>query len=250
MLLSIVECSDYRKYSGKSEGGKKKISSTCEFIGPIVEKNAASMRNYGAQISKGGWLFFIDEDCTVDPKKIENTIHQYPEYDVIGGVYFSDDEKNYFSKVYNEIQRKWLLKGIVGKVEILPYTRHLFGGAFAIKKSVFEELGGFSEEIGWGAEETELLNRLSLLNKKIGISYLLRVRHENTLDFFGFLKRAWKQNFNLTYYIQTKGKEEPLKRVSYMWSNILNLPGIFLFFSTAQLAQLCGRSLRFLRKAK
>jgi GT2 family glycosyltransferase len=249
VLLSIVECSDYRKYRGNGEWGDVQKSQAIELIGPVIHKNIASMRNLGASKSTGSWIFFKDKDCQVDSKKLTELIEKYSDYDVIGGVYSNFENKSYYSKVYHEIQRKWLLKGILNKGKGLPQTRHVLGGALAIKKSVLEEMGGFSEKIGWGAEETELLARLIRSQKKVGICYSLKVRHKHNLGLLGFIKRAWKQNFNLIYYVNPKPQISSLK-VNYLRSIFSHLPGIALFFSVAKLAQSAALILRSLKRIR
>lgn len=236
MLLSIVECSDYRKFEGKGVLGEIKKTPLIEFIGPVVHKNIALMRNLGASQSNGTWVFFKDQDCQVDAEKLVRTLEKYSDYDVVGGIYSNPRSYSYFSRVYHEIQRKWLLRGILSKDEVLPQTKHILGGAFAIKKSVLDEFGGFSEEIGWGAEETELLNRMLEKEKKIGVCYSLKVYHKNQIGLLGFLKRAWRQNFNLIYYINPPKQPSALK-INYLRSVVTHWPGIALFFSVAKFAQ-------------
>ncbi len=249
MLLSIVECSDYRKYQGRGEWGEIQKSQATELIGPVVHKNIASMRNLGASKSTGSWIFFKDQDCQVDSIKLIELIEKYSDYDVIGGVYSNFETTSYYSKVYHEIQRKWLLKGILKKGEGLPQTKHVLGGALAIKKSVLKEMGGFSEKIGWGAEETELLDRLTQQKKKVGICYSLKVRHKHNMGLFGFIKRAWKQNFNLIYYVNPEPQTPPLK-INYLRSILVHLPGIALFFSVAKMAQSTALILRSLKRIR
>ncbi len=242
--LSIVECSDYSKYRGMVEVGTVTRLATFEKIGPVLESNASKMRNRGAIEATGEWIFFKDHDCTVDVEILKKVLKNHSDYDVIGGIYKINYEGSYFSKIYNKIQRKWLLKGIVNRQKNLPLTRHLLGGAVAVKRSVFEESGGFSEIIGWGGEETDFIRRLSLSGKKIGISYRLKVYHSNKgLSFFGFLKRAWVQNFNLTYF-RIQDDQILHHNINYLKANYTDLIGLLVFFATGQVAQVIGKICR------
>jgi len=202
------------------------------------------MRNLGAEKAQGRWVFFKDSDCDIDFDKVvqfcEKMERESNPIVAVGGVY-KNDSQSFFGKAYNFIQRIWVLNGAVPKAKTngIQEGRQLLGGAFLVKRHAFLEAGGFDETIGWGGEELELTGRLRRMGYKTGISYNLRVSHGNNLNIFGFIKRAWYQNYNKSFFqfnTQTTWKS----RRRYFNTPILYWPSTALFFGVAQFASSAG----------
>lgn len=236
MLLSIVESSDHRLWGEKRKAPIKiKTHSNVEWIGPVFGPNVATMRNKGVEVAKGTWIFFKDEDCEVDVSRLLEVIKQLESsqspYSVVGGIYKSR-QQGILAKHYSRIQRKWVLSGLSPqKQKFISPGNKLLGGALLVKKQVFAKVNkGFCEEIGWGAEELEFVNRARQAGFETGVSYRLVVRHKNNLNLKNFFKRAWVQNFNRGFYQVQQKESWVTRRVQYFRSPISSWPSLVLFF--------------------
>lgn len=249
MLLSIVECSDHKKWAGKKIcPPQRRVSQEIEIVGPVLAANISQMRNLGAHTAQGRWIFFKDLDCNVDMQRVlEVTKGAESSSDVIGAIGGIYEEKNSttLARAYGQIQKNWVRQGLKENLEE-NFIRgsHLLGGALLVRKEAFEAVQGFSEEVGWGGEEVDLVQRLHQGGYKTFVNYNLRVEHTNTVKLGDFLKRAWYQNFNKSYYGMRVEKEN--RSIRYLQVPMLLVVPTLLFFTVSQLAQIvgcCGRVL-------
>lgn len=250
MLLSIVKCSDYQK----SQGWKQQVlpivrQSGFEVIGPVKGPNVAIMRNKGAKAASGRWLFFKDPDCKVDVERLQQLCRQLEtqgQVVVLGGIYKNRSSKP-LAQIYHHIQRTWVLRGLcsIKDQTFLREASQLLGGALLIKKQEFLELGGFNEDIGWGGEELELVERARAAGYSTKMSYRLVIEHENSLSLLGFFKRAWKQNYNrASHGFGQIQKTESWEHRSYFLIKATQLPWVLLFFTVGAIALSCGSATR------
>ena len=256
MLLSIVECSDYRLYSKTKPKtpSVNKINEEIEIIGSVVGPDIATMRNLGARQAQGQWIFFKDEDCKVEVgtlyKIIQNLNRAQSNPDALGGVYRCYG-KGLLEKAYNIIQRKWVLSGIrKNKFSGWHDGERLLGGALLIKKQALESIGGFNETIGWGGEEFDLTLRLREKGLRTAVSYRLIVEHRNSLSVVGFLKRAWYQNFNRSYFKIKSADVGLFRKSSYLETKNKFVLPILLFFGVASLGSASGQLARLFKKRR
>jgi len=115
----------------------------------------AKGNNEGAKIAIGEYLLFLNNDAWLDGKAIEEAVRKTQEDD--GGLY-ALHQKNYEGTIDY---------GCILGLDIFGYTnpRKLFysdGSALFIKKSIFEELGGFDEAYGFFMEDADLSWRARL----------------------------------------------------------------------------------------
>ncbi|MEM7645526.1 MAG: glycosyltransferase [Pseudomonadota bacterium] len=255
MLLSIVECNDYRLASQNelSQAVVDKLSDNIEVVRSIFDHSAARMRNRGARVASGEWLFFKDFDCAVDENKILKIIdresRREPGLAAIGG-YYSGEPMTSLDRAYRKIQRIWTLRGVYKKRQgLLPLSNHLLGGSFLVKRSVFLELGGFSQVIGWGAEEPEFIMRLRDAGYYSALSLQLETDHRSHMTLFPFLKRAWIQNYHRGLF-NVSFQEVGSKKLKWFYlRNGQNFcPYSVLFFMTAHLAYRWGSFRRGVRE--
>ncbi len=112
----------------------------------------SAQRNFGMlEKSSGEYLMFLDADMILSPDVIETCVKKMESEGSLAGIYISEVVlgKSYFSKV-RRFERSF-------------YDGTVIDGARFIKKSVFEKVGGFDEDL-YAAEDWDLDKRL----KKIG----------------------------------------------------------------------------------
>ena len=252
MLLSIVECSDSLLESDFLKPPKRNHNKEIEIIGPVLGPNVAAMRNRGARAAKGRWIFFKDKDCRIPIEKIIELIMkietQFLPFSCIGGRYQLLGS-GYWMRVYHRIQRQWVHQGLFdSSVRGLFPGSHLLGGALLVKKQAFDQIEGFCERIGWGGEERDFVKRLQEQGFKTAVSFSLCVVHENSMGFFGFLKRAWFQNFNGGYF---RMKRNPKIRYGkYLRTQVKFFAPTFLFFFLGYLGLWFGQIARLMNDLK
>jgi len=242
-----VKCSDYKKFSGIRLSPDHKTFTNHEVIGPVLGSNVSSMRNIGGRQAQSEWIFFCDHDCLVDEEKIlsflKNKKQKLNNVGAVGGVYRSH-AKNKLQASYHQIQRRWIVAGLVDqdkKKSALPSTNHIYGGAMLVRRSVFTKLKGFDESIGWGGEDTDFIKRVQSLGYQTVISFKIKVDHfNNKLNVGGFLKRAWKQNFNKRAFSIVFDNKPLFGKNIYLSVPKTSFPYFALFFVVGSLAHLAG----------
>lgn len=247
MLLSIVECGNHHNFKA-NEIITAQVQSLgdLEIIGPVIGANVAIMRNRGAQQARGRWIFFKDQDCRVDSKKLYAFAKEMDQkkklWGAVAGFYCSDRQAPP-ARAYHWIQRSWVRRGLLGsRQESVRQAQHLLGGALLVNKKALIEVGNFDENIGWGGEELDLTLRLLRKGFLTGVSSHIRVAHENNLGFLGLCKRAWFQSLHRKLYsLQNSGLRPSRSSVSYLTAPLRIAPWVWLFFSVAVVANLWGQ---------
>ena len=126
----------------------------------------ARARNRGAGMATGDWLIFVDADS-------------HPSAELFGAV--ADEIQSgtcLAGGATIRLDQKYLVAELVAPLwNLASRWRRLLAGAFIfVKKSVFEEVGGFSHELFVG-EELELSQRLKKLAKKTAKRVVIIHRH-------------------------------------------------------------------------
>lgn len=178
----------------------KRPNTTVKWL-TIDNKNPALKRNLGARLASGEILAFIDDDAYAPfdwLKKIYLTFRDNPDYAGIGGPNLSSEASGEKERLSDAI-----LSSIVGAGSA-SYTAsgeqhdakigeiHLVN--FAVRKSFFEELGGFNEALGYGAEDSEFIHLAKRL-QKAHFRYIPNIFVYHRRRKFG--KDFLRQRFNL-----------------------------------------------------
>ena len=250
MLLSIVECGNHRYFNPDGVATSEvRDRGDFEIIGPVIGASVAIMRNRGAQLARGRWIFFKDQDCTADFKRIYSFVTEMDQkkksWGAVGGFYSSDRQK-LSAQVYHWIQRTWVRRGLSdSRKEKVRLAQHLLGGALLVNKEAFNLAGGFDEKIGWGGEELDLTLRLIKKGFLTGVSARIRVAHENNIGFWGLCKRAWFQSshrgrYSLDDSDQLRSRSPRL----YFTAPVRIAPWVGLFFLVAFVASRYGQLIK------
>lgn len=108
--------------------------------------HVGAVRNHGAKFAKGEYLCFIDADCLVDEDWLDNCdrLIESNEQATFGGRIKLNSESTW-------VERAWLL----GEKKEAVEDKDLLGSCTVVRKGIFEEVGGFNEEVTSG-EDTQL----------------------------------------------------------------------------------------------
>ncbi len=131
-------------------------------------KYLGAARNAGARVAKGEYLLFHDDDNYAEPKEVETFVAAALAYDADmltaeyyvfrDGVRGPDGPKR---------RIEYFFFGIGG---VFSFFRNRFGDANAlVRRSTFEELGGFTEDYGVGHEDWEFFLKAYMSDKRMGI---------------------------------------------------------------------------------
>lgn len=133
----------------------------------ILNVKVGDVRNFGAHHATGKYLVFLDSDCVVDSNWLNIALKRLEEHEniTLGGQYLMRDNPSWLEKY-------WVLNN--SRYHI--YQTTLVGGCIFIKKSVFDELGGFNGKLHSG-EDSDLTNRLIKAGYDVEIFPQLSVIH-------------------------------------------------------------------------
>lgn len=145
----------------------------------------AALRNYAAQFATGEFLVFIDSDCVVPANYLHQAITVFNNVcpDATGSRYVLPRNPHW-------IERSWYA---LHERQRESHVNYINSGNFLIKKSLFQQLGGFDAALITG-EDSEIGSRMNRLGYKIYESQNIQAAHlgnEKDIKTF-FKKHAWR----------------------------------------------------------
>jgi GT2 family glycosyltransferase len=148
----------------------------------------ATARNYGAEKARGSILLFIDSDVMVHPDTLERVVIDFDMNPGLGAVFGSYDDspaENNFLSQYKNLSHRFYHQQ--ASSEAVTF----WAGCGAIRKEVFQDVGGFDQERYQKAciEDIELGYRIRKRGYRILLDKDLQVKHLKQWR-FGSLLRA------------------------------------------------------------
>lgn len=159
------------------------------------DTSVAALRNRGARAALGSTLAFADSDHEIDETWIESAVEVLadPQVAATGAAPLTQPSPNWVQQQYDGLRSR-----PAGRVDV----SWLGSGNLAIKRTVFERVGGFDAALT-ACEDVDLCNRVRLAGHRIVADPRLRSIHfgdPRTLRalFFGELWRG-RDNLRVTF---------------------------------------------------
>lgn len=124
--------------------------------------------NQAAKVAKGQYLFFLNNDVEIVPGSLKQVVDYLDSHEKLGAVSLNlrlpktGEPQDYafgqFPTPLAILTRRWADNRPVAAPEL--EVDWVAGTAFAIKKSVFDQIGGFDENIFFYFEDVDLCHRL------------------------------------------------------------------------------------------
>jgi glycosyltransferase involved in cell wall biosynthesis len=158
-------------------------------------KGVNRARNRGISEARYKLLFFVDDDCElIDPlllSKHFQTHQAKPDLFALGGNYAIPADTNFFSRLYQDIQMRWLFQSFLHSDR--PQARYLIGGHFSAKRDLIQANSlKFNEAILYGGSELGFFE--DAFQKSLNMELAdLSVLHRTNETFLSLSKKVYKQ---------------------------------------------------------
>jgi glycosyltransferase involved in cell wall biosynthesis len=173
------------------DGSRDGTRLVAEKYGAMVMETGGRMgpayaRNLGAASAQGNILFFLDADVCVHTNSVGRIVQHFerdPKLDAVIGSYDFEPSQRDFLSQYRNLMHSFVHQ--TGEENASTF----WSGCGAIRRDVFFEHSGFSEEYERPAiEDIELGYRLIKANRKIMLDNALLVKHLKRWSFWNLLK--------------------------------------------------------------
>jgi glucosyl-dolichyl phosphate glucuronosyltransferase len=194
----VIVDNNSKDHTKEVAGNFKSIFPNFKFV-EEPSQGLSHARNKGFRSASAGWIIYLDDDAKAPPDFIERAlwIIENFDFDCFGGMY---------SPWFKPGKKEWLPEDFGAKTKLLDEVgileeEFVSGGIMAVKKSVLEELEGFSthlgmkEKLGYG-EECEFQLRLRKIGLKVGFDPLWEIKHcvmPHKLTLFWHLHSAYER---------------------------------------------------------
>lgn len=150
-------------------------------------------RNLGIKNSKYDLVAFTDADCIVPKDWLNNMIKELEENDCLGGSVRNPENTTLIGKGISCLG--FPAGGILG----IEFSGNLCTCNSIFRKKIFEKVGYFNENLLYGGEDTDLVERMNKGNVKIKLSNNCFVYHKNRnlREFIGWNIRRGKARYYL-----------------------------------------------------
>lgn len=194
--------------------------------------NAA--RNTGIKNSAGEVIAFTDSDCIVSKNWVRKIVEDFGEKEVgcVGGNalrFYDDLISRYCDESLMPVMRIFTEKKALNEVK--PPVRYPAGCNMAIRRSILAEAGEFDENIEYGFDEDELVERICSTGHTMVLDPDLLVSHKHRSSVRELLKQTFRYGRGMGVLLREKG----LKSIFSKWI-LLIIFGLILW--TALLSSL------------
>lgn len=161
------------------------------------------MRNIGAQVARGSYLFFIDDDCLAPENFLEYLLNILETKDHVGAVgcrVIASD-----ATFWNRCADHALFTAYQSKQE--GYIDGLGSAALAVRQDVFSSVGGFDEEL-MASEDWDFSLKLSAQGWRCWFTPELEVIHDHRRgNLRAIIHAAWRYGTASGLTVQRRHKE-------------------------------------------
>jgi len=186
-------------------------------------------RNTGVRNSSGEIILFTDSDCVVPKDWVKQIVKNFRDKEVgcVGGN-VSRYEENFLSRYADEslmpVLRNFRKRMVLENVE--PPMNYPAGCNMAFRRDVFKRVGGFNEEIHYGFDEDELVERICEAGYKMILDPEAVVMHRHRSDLRSLLRQTFSYGRGGMLVFRKKGLGDRLAK----W-NIILLAGFLTWLS-------------------
>ena len=176
------------------------------FVAQETNSGPAKARNRGAREAKGEYLFFLDCDTQMIPDTLDRFVETISDADAVTGIYDWVPLNDGLVPRYKALLNCYFFsrKGLV-KYEVFDSSRA------GIKKSVFDQIGGFNETLTWGMDyENEefgyrlVENHINLLAPQVRVKHTFPRFRQLTTNYF-FRVAFWMEMFLTRHKFESAG---------------------------------------------
>jgi len=152
-------------------------------------RGPAANRNHGARHASGEWLAFIDDDCVPDPTWLQEIARVSTSSDVVEGKTLC------LNRTGHPLEE--VVENVTGDL--------LWSCNLAIRRDLFERLGGFDEDfLEAGGEDLEFAWRIRQMKLKVRYVPEAVVFHPaRRLTLGRWINRAFQSRWHLLYLLKT-----------------------------------------------
>jgi len=174
--------------NGSTDGTVEKA---CEFDVRIVrvpiDGFVSRVRNQGAELARAPLIAFLDSDCLVKPDWYETVLTSFDDSQigVVGSRCGETDKPSW-------VERVWQSAYVDDQIEKRQIVDYVPSGSMALRRQLFDEIGGFDESLETG-EDPDLCRRVRELGLDIVEDRGMQCVHlgnPQTLRAF-FKREAW-----------------------------------------------------------
>ena len=176
--------------------------------------NAA--RNTGLRHSKGEIIAFTDGDCVVPKNWLNKIIENFQDKDVgcVGGSasrYYDDFLSQYSDESIMPVLRRFEKKKILSEVK--PPLQYPAGCNMAVRREVLDQVGVFDENIEYGFDEDELVERICHAGYKMVLDPEISITHKHRSSILELLRQNFRYGRGIGIVLKNKG----MKSVFSKW---------------------------------
>ena len=193
--LTALQSSDYANFDvlviddGSTDDSAELARSKGAFVLPSERRQSgpAAARNLAAKVARGDILLFVDADVVVKHdtiSKVAAAFEQHPEISAVFGSYDNEPAEQNFLSQYKNLQHHYVHQSSSSEASTF------WAGLGAVRRNVFNELGGFdSEQFRQPSiEDIELGVRLRQDGHKIRLDKNIQAKHLKKWKALGLLR--------------------------------------------------------------